>query len=1115
MTDRYEIQDKIASGDFATVYRGRDCELGREVAVKQIHAQFLAEKDRLERYWKEAQLLASLEHPHVVTIYDIVRRRGQLVLELMRGSLKDKTQGQPLNLDYLRIALFHSLQALKFLHSKGVIHGDIKPSNLLVDKRGRIKLGDFGMARRADNDDGSLLKGTTKYMAPEVVSDQFGRVGPHSDLYSLGFTCYELLCGENFETLFPGLNAFGRDKQAAWMMWHAAADRKLPDINRVMEGVPENLAHIIQKLTAKNPAQRYATADQALADLMRDPAVLSTTPAAEDEPITPTPAQRRKRQLAIVAFAASCLLSLGILFSSSGEARRKAPPPVEPGRGVVRSVLSSENRLIIEMRDKPVELLIRSRDRIFLNDRASLLRELREGDVVTLRNFSDETGQPLKELAAYRPETSRGVIERIESEQGRLVVTLGEGDQRGQALPLDIPGDSKLQLNGSPEFLGHPVVLSDLRAGDRVEVTHVERETGRVALSLAAMRLVPQDGIVRSVDSKKRELTLALSEGQDAKLWTLPIAEKCAVTINGRQFLGNQLLVWRDLKPGDKVTVEHDMQIARVDAVRQFDDAGEIHAVKFDPPLIQVFLRGQSQSKDYRVPADCEITLGGEKVDFSALRRGDEVVVTHGTAEGSTPTPKKIEATRPVDRRRWALIIPIAKHDDAGLVPAPRADANATLVRDMLLKRHRVPADQCTTLADESFIRLEQGIPASLQKIPEDGQLIVYVAAQAFADTDGVAYLAPRDFNVRRTAVTGLPVAWFIEQLEACKARGKLLLFDVGPASATADPTAQPSAAELIDRLQTGSKPLLLKTTTTIAGTRRGQRDRGMPDGEHGRFAWFVAQGFSGQADKNRDNRLEVTELFEFVDEQVASIAKASDAQAPVLFLPNSVPPPRISAEAKQAVRTILANLNRTKLDTLMLTQEYEKAAPLIGQHPEAKLAYALVLHRHRKLDEAIKPLEEIRLSSPQVWPAHQLWSWIQFTKRNWLSGLTGLTQLAAQSKPPKDAEYREDMLRLFEWAGAMREYATLVAGAGDNAAVAQQAGRLDTAMEQQPPAALLRYQQGRKYVQTTFDAYSKQIEAAGASDQPKLRLESRLLTSYVNFDTDEAQAQLVERMNE
>ena len=87
-TPRYEIVDAIASGDFATVYRARDRELGREVAVKQIHQQFLADPRQLARYWQEAQLLASLQHPNVVTIYDVVRSRGWLILELMRGSLK-------------------------------------------------------------------------------------------------------------------------------------------------------------------------------------------------------------------------------------------------------------------------------------------------------------------------------------------------------------------------------------------------------------------------------------------------------------------------------------------------------------------------------------------------------------------------------------------------------------------------------------------------------------------------------------------------------------------------------------------------------------------------------------------------------------------------------------------------------------------------------------------------------------------------------------------------------------------------------------------------------------------------------------------------------------------
>ncbi len=276
---RYEIFAEIASGDFATVYRGRDRELGREVAIKQIHRQFLGDARQLDRYWQEAQLLATLQHRNIMTIYDIVRSRGWLILELMQASLQQAAHGEPMDLDQLRLALTCTLQALKFLHENGVIHGDIKPSNLFVDKRNWVKLGDFGLARRVSNDRGSLLKGTTRYMAPELVSEQFGPVGPASDLYSLGFAAYELMCGPQFDSLFPGLEAFGRDKQIAWMMWHAASDRRLPQINRVLEGVPDDLAKVIQKLVTKNPAQRYRTADEALADLRIDPSLADTLAA--------------------------------------------------------------------------------------------------------------------------------------------------------------------------------------------------------------------------------------------------------------------------------------------------------------------------------------------------------------------------------------------------------------------------------------------------------------------------------------------------------------------------------------------------------------------------------------------------------------------------------------------------------------------------------------------------------------------------------------------------------------------------------------------------------------------------------------------------------------------
>jgi serine/threonine-protein kinase len=359
---RYEIISTIATGDFATVYRARDRELSRDIAIKQIHQQFLVDPRQLDRYWQEAQLLASLQHQYIMTIYDVVRDRGWLVLELMRNSLAGELMGQPIGIDQLRIALVQCLHALDFLHSRGIVHGDVKPTNMMIGLNKRLKIGDFGLARRAGNAEGSLLKGTAKYMAPEVMSEQFGPVGPASDIYSLGFSAYELLCGSHFESLFPGLNSFGRDKAVAWMMWHAAPDRRLPEIGKVLEGVPENLAAVIHKMIAKDQSQRYKTAVEVLEAL--DESSLQSMVVAQTQapPSGPTPedSAHRKRLLAIAAFGVSLVLTVVMLLFPNFGSQSSAPPPnpTEVREGHLSEVFVKDRKVIMlaDGDRKPIEV---------------------------------------------------------------------------------------------------------------------------------------------------------------------------------------------------------------------------------------------------------------------------------------------------------------------------------------------------------------------------------------------------------------------------------------------------------------------------------------------------------------------------------------------------------------------------------------------------------------------------------------------------------------------------------------------------------------------------------------------------------------------------------------
>ena len=208
---RYEIRAKIGEGGMGEVYRARDTQLGRDVAVKVLPPTYSVDEQRLSRFEQEASAASALNHPNILIVHDIGSHDASpyVVSELLEGeTLRTRVSGAPLAqrraIDYaLQIA--HGLAAA---HEKGIVHRDLKPDNLFVTKDARVKILDFGIAkltqadrsrsqtdiptRRVDTGPGVVM-GTVGYMSPEQVRGQ--AVDHRSDIFSLGAILYEMLSG--------------------------------------------------------------------------------------------------------------------------------------------------------------------------------------------------------------------------------------------------------------------------------------------------------------------------------------------------------------------------------------------------------------------------------------------------------------------------------------------------------------------------------------------------------------------------------------------------------------------------------------------------------------------------------------------------------------------------------------------------------------------------------------------------------------------------------------------------------------------------------------------------------------------------------------------------------
>ncbi|MEZ4414222.1 MAG: protein kinase [Gemmatimonadota bacterium] len=273
---RYRIESELGRGGMGVVYRATQVTLNRTVAVKMLPRQ-MADEENLERFRREAQTLAQLAHEGIVHIYDVEEHEGShfIIMEFVGGgSLGGVIQREAPLPPHRAVEITAQVaSALSAAHRRGIIHRDIKPDNILFDDQGRPRLTDFGIAHMRDANSKTktgVMLGTPYYMSPEQARGK--PVTPASDLYALGVLLYEMLSGE---VPFQGEDA------VAIAIQHI--QQEPPSLAERAPGTPAELVAVVSRLMAKDPEQRYATAD-ALIDALQEGGWVGNTTLGRSSP---------------------------------------------------------------------------------------------------------------------------------------------------------------------------------------------------------------------------------------------------------------------------------------------------------------------------------------------------------------------------------------------------------------------------------------------------------------------------------------------------------------------------------------------------------------------------------------------------------------------------------------------------------------------------------------------------------------------------------------------------------------------------------------------------------------------------------------------------------------
>ncbi len=357
----YRIIEPLGQGGMATVFKAYHAALDRYVAIKVLHPAFKEDPNFLSRFNREARIVAKLDHPNIVPIYDFAQDADTpyLVMRYVEGkTLKAILREGPLPTERVFSIIRPALDGLAYAHAQGVLHRDIKPSNIMVANDAHVYLADFGLARIVKAGESTMsqdmLIGTPQYISPEQASGK--PIDERSDIYSVGIVLYEMLTGR-----VP----FSADTPYSVIHDHIYTPLPLP--TSINPNLPPNLERVLVKALDKDPAARYASANESSAALdqarvaapigVAAPAQPGATPAPTPlpslpEPATPPkPANHTRRNaligivllLALFACGAFAFADRRALLSALTHATPTAPPGTDPLKAAEERVKANPN----------------------------------------------------------------------------------------------------------------------------------------------------------------------------------------------------------------------------------------------------------------------------------------------------------------------------------------------------------------------------------------------------------------------------------------------------------------------------------------------------------------------------------------------------------------------------------------------------------------------------------------------------------------------------------------------------------------------------------------------------------------------------------------------------